>query len=69
MKWTTQVPTTTGAYWYRSNVQEIRIVLIRFWDSYLFAIDTITQKHSLLKYWNNEGSEWAGPIPVPTESE
>jgi hypothetical protein len=65
MKWTHTLPTVPGAYWYRDKHRDDgpRVIMIRDYAGRM-AWDNATLDG---RYFS--GSEWAGPIPPPLESE
>ena len=66
MKWKKELPTEEGYYWCRNlkhrHDSEPRILYIREYCG------KMALGNSALEGWNQmEESEWAGPVPLPTD--
>ena len=67
MKWTSEPPTQEGWYFIRQSGQHmgIRRVLL-YCDSLVAFFGPVKQS---VEFMAKTGTQWAGPIPEPTEPE
>lgn len=67
MKYSSELPTIEGFYWYKNNYYAPQVVRICFYPSYqtLRQIHIADNLSKPLYTFNGDTSKWAGPIEEP----